>query len=196
MKEKDKEYLTPNEVAKLLMVSPITVRQWAQKGELTAMTTPGGHRRFLREDLLRFARRRGLALAIPDDASQRVLIVDDHDVFAQSLGDLLELTDPPLMTEIACDGFEAGRKIQTFQPHIILLDLMMPGMNGFEVCERLKDDPSTKAIRVIGMTGYFSAENKARIMSAGAESCLLKPFDRATLLAVIGVEAKESAPYI
>lgn len=187
--EKDKEYLTPNEVAKLLMVSPITVRQWAQKGELTAMTTPGGHRRFRRADLLRFAKQRGLALAIHDDSSQRVLIVDDHDVFARSLVEHLDSTVPTVVTELASDSFEAGRKIQTFKPHIVLLDLMMPGMNGFEVCHRLKSDPSTKAIRVIGMTGDFSADNKARIMATGAETCLLKPFDRATLLAVIGLDA-------
>lgn len=193
MIDQDKKYLTPNEVAKLLMVSPITVRQWAQKGQLTAMTTPGGHRRFLQEDLLRFARQRGLALAIPDDSSQRVLIVDDHEVFARSLVEILEFTTPTITPELAYDGFEAGRKIQSFQPHIILLDLMMPGMNGFEVCKKLKDGPSTKAIRVIGMTGYFSAETKARIMAAGAESCLLKPFDRATLLAVIGVEADKNS---
>lgn len=171
------------------MVSPITVRQWAQKGDLNALTTPGGHRRFLYEDLMRFARQRGLTLAIPDDSSQRVLIVDDHKVFARAMVELLEFTAPPLTTEIASDGFEAGRKIQTFAPHIILLDLMMPGINGFEVCQQLKDDPSTKAIRVVAMTGYYSKGYAERIAAAGAETCLMKPFDRSTLLAVIGVEA-------
>lgn len=183
------KYYTPNEVAKLLMVSPITVRQWAQKGDLVAKTTPGGHRRFLRDDLLRFARDRGLALAIPGDSMQRVLIVDDHDNFAKSLVTLLKKTVPPVSTSVASDGFEAGRQIQIFRPHIVLLDLMMPGMNGFEVCQRLKDDPSTKAIRVIAMTGYYSDGNRSQIIEAGAETCLAKPFGRDTLLDAIGIEA-------
>ncbi len=61
MNAPDKPYLTPNEVATLFMVSPITVRQWAQKGLLKAEVTVGGHRRFLRGEVERFARDHGLA---------------------------------------------------------------------------------------------------------------------------------------
>lgn len=189
MAKSPKKYLTPNEVAELLMVSPITVRQWAQKGEIDAMTTPGGHRRFLRDDLLRFAKERGLALAIPGETEKRILVVDDDEMFSGFLLELLKLAKPPVTTELAADGFEAGRKVQTFHPHIVLLDLMMPGLNGFEVCQRLKSDPSTRAIRVIAMTGFSTAENEQRILTAGAEACLAKPFDRRVLFQTIGLDA-------
>lgn len=191
MKTIEKKYLTPNDVGKLLMVSPITVRQWAQKGELPSLATPGGHRRFLREDLIRFAKRRGLSLALPGSDEPRILVVDDDEPFAAYLLDLFAVLDKPVVTDIAHDGFEAGRKVQTFQPHIVLLDLMMPGINGFEVCRSLKEDPSTSATRVIAMTGYSSSENRARILAAGAEQCLAKPFDRTTLLDAIGFSAHE-----
>ena len=74
-----KGYLTPREVADLLMVSPITVRQWAQKGWLEAQTTPGGHRRFLHRHVELFARNRGLTLNQGGDDSTRILIVDDDE---------------------------------------------------------------------------------------------------------------------
>jgi len=74
-----------------------------------------------------------------------------------------------------------------FSPDVVLLDLMMPGMDGFQVCERLKKDSATKNIRVIAMTGYPSAMNTEKILAAGAEICLPKPVDRAQLLELLGV---------
>jgi CheY-like chemotaxis protein len=71
----------------------------------------------------------------------------------------------------------------------MLLDLMMPGMDGFEVCSRLKADNATKNIRVVAMTGYPSDENVNRILAAGAECCLAKPLDREKLLAVLGLSS-------
>jgi two-component system cell cycle response regulator len=62
---------------------------------------------------------------------------------------------------------------------------MMPGMDGFEVCRRVKNDPATATIRVIAMTGYPTEENIKRILAAGAESCMTKPVDHAELLAVL-----------
>ena len=73
-----KEFLTPHEVATLLMVSPVTVRQWAQKGLLAAQTTAGGHRRFAIETVAAFARERGIDLP---GITARLLIVDDNRQF-------------------------------------------------------------------------------------------------------------------
>ena len=192
MTKSHKQYLTPNEVAELLMVSPVTVRQWAQKGEITAMTTPGGHRRFLHDDLLRFAEQRGLTLKIPGGSSTRILVVEDDVAFAGYLVELLTTATAALDVELANDGFEAGRKVQTFLPHVVLLDLMMPGLDGFDVCRRLKSDPSTRASRVVAMTGFWSPENELRILSAGAEVCLAKPFDKERLFRAVGLQFDSS----
>ncbi len=182
----DRAYMTPNEVAELLMVSPVTVRQWAQKKWIHAISTAGGHRRFLRHNVEQFARERGMELV--SDGPPRVLVVDDNRSFARYLADLLANQPNPVDTETAHDGFDAGRKVLQFAPDIVLLDLKMPGMDGFSVCEQLKQDDVTKHIRIIAMTGYYTPDNETRILEAGAEACLAKPFDKSVLLDVMGLE--------
>ena len=181
----DRAYMTPNEVAELLMVSPVTVRQWAQKGWLKAVTTAGGHRRFMCEDVEAFARERGVRLA--SDGPSRVLVVDDNRSFARYLADLLATLPEPVVVATAHDGFDAGRKIHLFKPDIVLLDLKMPGLDGFAVCQQIKDDASTHNTKVIAMTGYFTPENEAKILAVGADACLSKPFNKKVLFAAMGV---------
>ncbi len=178
----NKPYLTPSEAAKLLMVSPITVRAWAQKGLLPSETTPGGHRRFLRENVEQFAKQ---CKAVPPRNDLRVLIVDDDKQVAGFLVEWLTGLDEPFIVSIAADGFEAGRKVYTFEPDIILLDLMMPELDGFAVCRQIKADPDTRDIRVIAMTGHPNPENERRIIEAGAEVCIAKPLDTKFLLELL-----------
>lgn len=186
----DRDYLTPNEVAKLLMVAPVTVRQWSQKGWLAAELTPGGHRRFLRTEVERFAGKRGVKVDLSTSSELRVLVVDDDVSLAGYLEELLSTRGEPLVCHVAHDGFTAGLMVQRFRPHIVLLDLRMPGMDGFQVCQQLKRDPETRDVRVIAMTGYFTESNITRIMECGAERCLRKPFDSTELLNIIGVPAQ------
>ena len=178
----NKPYLTPSEAAKLLMVSPITVRAWAQKGLLPSETTPGGHRRFLRESVEQFAKQSKTA---PQQNDVRILIVDDDEQVAGFLIEWLTGLDEPFMVSSAVDGFEAGRKVHGFEPDIILLDLMMPELDGFAVCRQIKTDPDTNDIRVIAMTGHPTPENERRILEAGAEICIAKPLDTKFLLGLL-----------
>lgn len=192
----NKSYLTPNQVAELLMVSPTAVRQWAEKGDLNALTTPGGHRRFLPGEVERFARKRGLTLNLTNTGALRILIVDDDEQLSRYLVDLLNGFEEEIVTEIANDGFTAGLKVREFEPHVVLLDLMMPGLDGFEVCKQLKGNPTTSAIRVIAMTGYHTEENVKRIIEAGAEECLAKPLDQDLLLKLIGINQTNRKTHI
>jgi excisionase family DNA binding protein len=185
-KLKHKTHLTPNEVAELLMVNPVTVRQWAARGLLRSLTTPGGHRRFLLSDVEEFARSRGTGR--PD----RVLIVDDDLQLGLFVAEMIKSRDSRIAIEIARDGFEAGVKVESFRPHALLLDLMMPGMDGFEVCRRLRARPTLNHVRIVAMTGFPSAENVERIMMAGADACLPKPLDPERLLAELGLAGGES----
>jgi len=187
--KKHKAYLAPNEVAELLMVSPVTVRQWAAKGLLPAHTTAGGHRRFLLEEVEKFARARGMSstLAARGDG-YRILVVDDDTSFLGFLSELLSGEDG-FVIETSHDGFDAGLKIPQFMPHAVLLDLMMNGLDGFSVCERIKSDSRTRHIRVIAITGMPTPQSRARILAAGAEVCLTKPLDIDELIALIRNEA-------
>lgn len=180
-----KKYLTPKEVAEILMVSPITLRQWAQKGMLNFKITAGGHRRYIASDVEAFKEKYGLEKHAGIDGNPRVLVVDDDDDLRKMLEISIKENLDNSEVETAADGFEAGSKVQSFKPNIVLLDLMMPGLNGLEVCKKLKNDDRTSDIRVIAMTGYPSEENVQAILKAGAEVCLAKPFDRKKLIELL-----------
>ena len=183
-------YLTPTEVATLLMVSPVTVRQWAQKGLLPAQTTAGGHRRFLRSDVELFARERGIALPGREKA---ILVVDDDDQLNRYLVAALTTQVDGIKVISARDGFEAGRLVQAEQPEIVVLDIMMPGMDGVEVCRSIKNDAATTHARVIGMTGYHTPQVEQRMLEAGAVVLLRKPFSIDELLTHCGLTSFQPA---
>jgi len=188
----NKPYLTSNEVASLLRVSPVTIRQWAQKGMINAEFTPGGHRRFMVDEIKRFASKHHISLSgdtsvrdVPG-GDLRILIVDDDEYISRYLAELLtrigQAQGVDLHPQVANDGFDAGTKVFRFQPHAVLLDLVMPTMDGFEVCHNLKEDPATRSIRIIAMTAFPTDDNIERIIAAGAEMCLSKPIDQTMLM--------------
>ena len=183
---KDKRFLTPTEVADMLLVSPITVRQWAQKGVLPARTTAGGHRRFSREAVEAFARKLGMGER-PSGEPRRVLVVDDDRQLNGLLVELLQARGGHVVVDCAFDGFEAGSKVHAFKPDVVLLDIMMPGLDGFEVCRRLKSDVTTMHIRVVAMTGHYSPATAQRLLAAGADQFLSKPFSNDEVLAACGL---------
>jgi len=188
----NKAYLTPKQVAELLMVSPATVRHWAEKGDLKALLTPGGHRRFLPEDVEKFTLHRSLTLNTKDSGALRVLIVDDDEQIRTYLEQLLACYPSQVVTQTASNGFMAGIMVSEFCPHVVLLDLMMPGLNGFQVCKDLKASSSTQNIRVIAMTGYPSSDNVNEILNVGAEICLSKPFSSEVLRQQLGLVRAEA----
>lgn len=195
--ESPKLHLTSTEVANLLMVAPVTVRSWAQKGLLRARTTPGGHRRYLRRDVERFAALHRLSVYTTtlSDIATRVLIVDDDHAFANYLAALLDAHGA--VTEVTLNGFAAGRALLVFQPDFVLLDLRMPGLDGFGVCAAIKGDPTTRDVRVIALTGDASRGTRERIRLAGAERCLTKPVVESALLEALGLpSAPVDAPAI
>ena len=183
------DILTPTEVAELLAVSPVTVRQWAQKGLIEARTTPGGHRRFTREAVIDFARR--MAMTLPEEfappSGSRVLIVDDDRQFNGMLVALFKQKYPGVEVAFAFDGFDAGRQVSRFKPTLVLLDIMMPGMDGVEVCRSLKADETSRSRARHRDDRHPTRELEQRIISAGAERLLKKPFSTDELLAVCGL---------
>ena len=182
----EKPYLTSKDVAKKLRVSTVTVRQWAQKGMLSADITPGGHRRFSHHEVQRFAQSHNITL-LRSDNRFRILIVDDNSDMATCLREMLLAISSNIDVETAGDGFEAGRLVSDFSPHVVMLDLKMPGMDGFEVCRLLKSKSETHSIRIIAMTGFPTSETVKRIEDLGAEMCLSKPFTQEEMLGAVGL---------
>ncbi len=174
----------------MLMVSPITVRQWAQKGLLPAQTTAGGHRRFLHKDVEQFARSRGIDLA---GKQKTVLVVDDDHQLNNYLVALLKTQVDDLVVLSAADGFEAGRLVQEHRPELVILDIMMPGIDGVAVCRSIKAEPNTAHAEVIGMTGHYTPQVEERMLGAGAKILLKKPFSMDELLTHCGFDSLQPA---
>jgi DNA-binding response OmpR family regulator len=113
-------------------------------------------------------------------SKKRILIVDD-DPHIQGL--LVKmLTAHEYATEVASDGFEAGIKIMKFRPGLVILDLFMPGMDGFQVCKQMKENPDTSHVKILILTGYDTKENRDRTIQAGADGYLAKPAEKDTLI--------------
>jgi PAS domain S-box-containing protein len=112
-------------------------------------------------------------------SSKRVLVVDDNCDAADSLGQLLELMGHATAT--AYSGESAITRATQFGADVVLLDLGMPGMDGYETCRRLRDLQFTAPPRIVAMTGWARAEDRARTADAGFDAHLVKPIDRGTL---------------
>ena len=112
--------------------------------------------------------------------SRRVLVVDDDADSAEAMALLLRLQGH--VVEIAHDGEEAIVAAERFQPEAMLLDLGLPKLNGFEVCERIRQRPWGAGVLMVAQTGWGQAQDRARALEAGFDAHLTKPIDPTTVL--------------
>ncbi len=122
----------------------------------------------------------GTALA----TAQRILVVDDNVDAAMMLERLLQLNGK--QTRIAHSGLEALELAERFRPHLILLDIGLPKLNGYEVCRRIRQQPWGKDMVVIALTGWGQEEDRKRSREAGFNAHFVKPLERAALMRVLG----------
>jgi excisionase family DNA binding protein len=173
-------------IAEMLHVDPGSVANWIDQKLLKAHRTPGGHRRVATEDLLQFLREH--RMPIPSelaDLPTRVLVVDDEPPVAQMVARAIRSAHPDYEVLEATDGFSAGTIVATAKPDVVILDLRMPGMDGFEVCRLIKSRDQTRHAEVVAMTAYPSQESETKILECGARVCLHKPLDIDALLAEV-----------
>jgi excisionase family DNA binding protein len=178
-----KRSFTTSVVAKMLGVALQSVSNWIDAGQLRAGRTPGGHRRVEPEDLLDFLRQQGLA--IPAEllpSPPKILIVDDEEAVASWVAAEIRAERPDIKVLVAYDGFSAGETIGFERPDVVVLDLRMRGMDGFEVCRRIKAREDTRKTLVIAMTAHPSPKVERQIIECGAEVCLTKPLAADVLL--------------
>lgn len=171
--------VTTQQAAAHCQVAVSTLKRWIKMGTLRAVRTPGGHHRVEIEEFERFLREQGMPpYSRPPLEEARILIVDDDRGVVDLLIEVLANDPRALKLEAATDGFEALVKAGFFRPALLILDISMPGMDGIEVCRRLKAQPETRAIRILGITGH--QERVSALMEAGADGCLAKPLSLAT----------------
>lgn len=178
--------MSTTQVAELLGVSAQTIANWIDNGRLRAGRTPGGHRRVTAQDLVAFLTASGLPLpAGLVDRRHAVLVVEDDPQVGPWLALRLTTVRPDLRVLLAQDGFRAGEMLATEKPDTMLLDIYLPGLDGFEVCRRVKERPETRATDVIAMSAHDTPDVREAILAAGAMCFLPKPIDFARLLAVL-----------
>jgi excisionase family DNA binding protein len=180
-------FMTPNEVADRLLVAPVTVRLWANRGLLPSETTPGGHRRFRVQDVEDFIARRRQVQEHGTTTPSRLLVIDDDSRYAQALMTVLGARVPGLHVDTASDGFSAGIKCEALRPDIVTLDLEMPDMNGIEVCRLLRSMFGSEKPRIIVLSGLLSEESIRQALAAGANGCVSKMAPMETLLRELGI---------
>ncbi len=116
--------------------------------------------------------------------SRRILVVEDNLDSVHSL--VLLLRDLGHRVEYAINGYAALDIARRFRPEFVFLDLGLPGLDGFEVCSRLKHEPGFEATRFIAVTGYAHDEHRARSMAAGCEQHIVKPVSPKFLYSLLG----------
>lgn len=167
--------LTTGEAARHCRVSVPGLKRWIKQGRLPAFTTPGGHHRIELDAFNRFLRQHGMPTYQSRPTETGILVVDDEPEIVNLLVDHLARDPRGFKLETATDGYEALIKVGGFKPSLLILDVMMPRLDGIEVCRRLKASPETRGIKILGITGY--PEMIPGLLEAGADACLSKPVD-------------------
>ncbi len=181
----NRKVFTTRQVGHICNVTFTTIIDWIEKGQLKAHKTLGGHRRVLKKDLINFLKKNNFP--IPEELEyedlKKLLIVDDDPKILNSLSTVLKKKNDIFKIYTAVDGFEAGQKVVKYKPDIVLLDLKLPGIDGFRVCQLIKKHDNK--IKIIAITGYYSEITKKKIFSAGANCFFKKPIDLEELLKAI-----------
>lgn len=168
-------FLTTHQIAGLLGVSERTVANWIDRGHLDAFRTPGGHRRVSPANLRTFLVNRGIP--IPEELSEeiRILIVEDDALVADALKGYLKADGNTYDVATISDGVSALIHIGHRKPHVVLLDILMPGMDGLEVCRKIRGNSELGEVKVVFVTGSPDIDPVAVKRETGAAEVLLKP---------------------
>ena len=173
-----RSFLTTFQVSRLCEVNPTTVQNWVKENKLPAHVTPGGHRRIRREDLVCFLRE--FSMPVPPGLAALpplVLVVDDEQEVIDLVTAALQSGEQSLEIAGARSGVEALLIIGERKPDLVILDIMMPGMNGIEVCQTLKASSVTRNLRIIAISGHYNPDLRERALAAGADRFFTKPLD-------------------
>ena len=196
----DELALSSHQVGRLLQVSPSAVVGWINQGKLRAHRTPGGHRRIKVGDIRRFLEQRGMPLPAmlreQPYSGVRIFVVDDEPAVIRSIQRAFQKHGGPYDVEGCEDGIEALVRIGAAIPDLVLLDIYMEGIDGFEVCRRLRRIPQLEGTQIVAMTAHPSEEARARILDYGAVDYWVKPVRVEQVLALLEplIAARQAEP--
>lgn len=177
-----KSVFTTGEVAEICKISQQTVIRCFDSGRLKGFRVPGSKfRRVPRAELIRFMKTNEIPIENLDSGKRRVLIVDDDPAIVDMLVDIIG-RDGRFEVKAASNGFDAGALTKEFRPDVVLLDFMLPDINGNVVCQRIKSDPELAHTKIIIVSGAVAPAEIETLKAAGADEFIQKPFDIARLI--------------
>ena len=183
--DKMKSLFTTGEAAEICNISQQTIIRCFDSGRLDGFRIPGSRfRRIPRENLIKFMKDNGIPLDnlnAEKNGKIKVLIVDDDVEIVELMVDVLS-RDGRFDIQTAGSGYEAGLKTEQFRPDVIILDYMLPDVNGNIVCKTIKSNPNFESIRIIIVSGVANPEEVEELLSAGATEFIKKPFNIADLV--------------
>jgi excisionase family DNA binding protein len=178
-----KRVFTTGEAAAICKVSQQTIIRCFDSGRLTGFRVPGSKfRRIPREELVRFMRANNIPLEALGSGRKRVLVVDDDPRIVELYVDLLG-RDGRFEVKTAGTGYDAGLLTEAFRPQLIILDYMLPDINGNIVCQRIRENTAYSDTKVLCVSGVVNQAEIDGLISAGANAFLKKPFDVPVLMA-------------
>jgi excisionase family DNA binding protein len=191
-----KTVFTTGEAAKICKVSQQTIIRCFDNGQLKGFRVPGSKfRRIPRESLYKFMKDNGIPTDALESGKRKVLLVDDDP-------ELVEITHKALQEDgrfevrIASNGFDAGMMVKEYRPDLIILDVMLPDINGKEVCHRVRADPTMEEVRIICISGMIEDDKISELKLAGADDFLHKPFDVDVLIERMCVQLEIESPVL
>ncbi len=172
-----KTVFTTGEAAKVCKVSQQTIIRCFDNGQLKGFRVPGSRfRRIPREALYKFMKDNGIPTDALESGKRKVLLVDDDAELVELMTKVLE-EDGRFEVRIASNGFDAGMMVKEYRPDLIVLDVMLPDINGKEVCHRVRADTTLEDVRILCISGMIEEEKIQELRLSGADDFLHKPFD-------------------
>lgn len=177
-----KTVFTTGEAAKICNVSQQTIIRCFDSGQLKGFRVPGSRfRRIPREVLYKFMKDNGIPTDALESGKRKALVVDDDVELVELLRDVL-ISDGRFEVRVANNGFDAGMMVREYHPDVIVLDVMLPDINGKEVCQRVRSDSALDDVQIICISGMVERDKIEELKEAGANDFLQKPFEVETLV--------------
>lgn len=177
MSFRSKTVFTTGEAARICKVSQQTIIRCFDSGQLKGFRVPGSKfRRIPRETLHRFMKENGIPTDALDSGKREVLLVDDDTDLVEVIVAGLE-EDGRFEVRVANNGFDAGMMVKEYRPDLIVLDVMLPDINGREVCLKVRNDPALEDVKIVCISGMVEADKIDDLKTAGADDFLQKPFE-------------------
>jgi excisionase family DNA binding protein len=168
---------TTGEAAKICKLSQQTIIRCFDNGQLQGFRVPGSRfRRIPREKLILFMKEHKIPMDGMDSDMIRVLVVDDEPQVIEVLVDFLR-QDGRFEVRTAQTGYDAGVLTQQFQPDVVVLDYLLPDINGNVVCRTIRENPELASIKILIISGAASQAEVDRLLDAGADDFVKKPFN-------------------